>query len=201
MAERGKSEPEEYATNLWLTVEAKAQTWPSDAQLRRLAEARLPLIVVDGAPDLDDAATTVGFARFLRDCGSRLIEVRWEASVASDLASALAHLAPPAGSDPVALAWRTGWHYGQFYWRAGPGFVVVKDARAGDDQARYVIEGEEMLAAFALLARVRHFEAIPAGLRASCEALTEAGLALRRGDWLTALPMALREWPIPDSSI
>jgi hypothetical protein len=191
---------------LEVALDAAAQEWPPDAQIAQLLDAGVRVIGVNGVVALgaNSPEETIRFIRFLRDATSRLMVVRWTASV--DLPedeSTLSHLTPPAeaADTNVIDRWKGRHRYASFHWRQGPGFVLVKDARPGRPVARYAIDGDIDLEAFHRLQAVCRRSALPTRLATSVNGLVEAGLAMELDDWLTLLPTRIRLWPVPFTAV
>lgn len=190
-----------------MSIAWAADEWPPDSQIEQLVEAGVRVIEVEGAVILggETPGRTVRFIRFLRDATSRLVVVRWAGGVElapDDLK--LSHLGPPENlpAQPHLLdQWRSGHRYAAFYWRQGPGFVLVKDTRPGRPVARYLIEGQLDMQAFHALHGARRRSTVPSELRDSVDALVAAGLAVQAGDWITLLPTRIRLWPVPFTAI
>ena len=140
----------------------------------------------------------------MRDALAAGITVEWTVCDPGPVrADALMHLPPPAafpGFEHELERWRD-FTFGVFYWRRGPGFVIVQDVRPGFDAAQYCIDDEACLAAFTELqqpvlaahARRTHGEAL--------EMLASAAMLLEVGGWVMALPYRIVTWPIPYSAI
>jgi hypothetical protein len=164
--------------------------WPSDAQMSTLAASGVVGFLVIGQMDIGvaPAAQAVRFIRFLRDARSRRLSVRWRGRVPLALCRSLSHLPAPTS---IALS-AAGDRKVEFSWRLGPDFLAIRDTRSVDDMARYIVEGEQMIAAFEWAHMSRRADLAPTNLHESLVALEEAGLILRLGDWLTVLPCRWR---------
>lgn len=139
--------------------------------------------------------------RYLRDATEHGVRLRWRLDGVPDLPLRThVHLVPPsdgvdAASSAYAEAWTAGYRYGSFYYRRGPGFVVVKDVRPGGEQLRMTIdEGAEH---FLAMARAQTVDELDAPARDLLDTVAEAGLLLRAADRLLVLPYRLRHWPVP----
>lgn len=143
--------------------------------------------------------------RFLREATSHAVRLRW--TLAGQPSFPLAthvHLVPPsAGEDGASRAYAARWgldyRYGTYYYRRGPGLVVVKDVRPGVEPARLVItDGSD-----AFLRLAGECAEDPAkGTDAEAAAVAvEAGLACAAGTELLILPYRMRHWPVPYTAI
>jgi hypothetical protein len=135
----------------------------------------------------------LAFVADLRDATAQGEPVRWACEAGPDGLAALYHLAPPMYLEPEAelAAWRSRHRSGLFYYRRGPGFVVVHDGRSGSD-AETVIDDREQLALFDRLSRPG---AVPPGL--ATQALRAAGVLFELGGWAVALPYRLARLTLP----
>lgn len=181
--------------------------WPTDAQLGRLValgcvEVHVPWVMELGEREPEASAH---FVRFLRDCTSHRLRVRWRGAAPSPLISwMLRHLEPPeAGGTPelegAASRWRSAYEYGRCYWRAGPGFVLVKDRREGRDAAQFILDDAVTRSVFEQLAVPQRMEALGTGaeVEKAVADLGEESLVLELGAWRVALPFRMRCWPVP----
>lgn len=190
-----------------MTVASTDHQWPPDRQIADLVHAGIRVIELEGAVTFAGTpeGAIVRFVRFLRDATSRLVVVRWspEGLFLPD-EFGISHLCPPNQSarEPQALTqWRRNHRYGAFFWRQGPGFVLVKDTRPGRPVASYLIEGELDMQAFHALQTARRRSSLPMPLREPVDALIEMGLAVHHADWVTLLPTRIRLWPVPFTAI
>lgn len=181
--------------------------WPTDAQLARLVslgcvELRVPWVMELGERQPEQAAH---FIRLLRDCTSHRLRVRWRGAALPPVAPwTLSHLEPPEGGgvpelDEAALRWRRTHAYGRCYWRAGPGFVLVKDRREGRDAAQFLLDDPATRGVFEALAVPRRAESLGTApeVRKALAELEEEALVLGLGPWRVALPFRMRCWPVP----
>jgi hypothetical protein len=193
-----------------ISVEVRGEApgdWPPDAQLGRLVELgcvelRVPWVMEVGERQAEQAAH---FIRLLRDCTSHRLRVRWRgAELPSVAAGTLYHLEPPeSGGVPeleeAARRWRRTHAYGRCYWRAGPGFMLVKDRREGRGAAQFLLDDAATRSVFEALAVPRLVESLgtePEVLRALAD-LEQEALVLGLGPWRVALPFRMRCWPVP----
>jgi hypothetical protein len=108
-------------------------------------------------------------------------------------ADVLLHLPPPVAGDADEIArWSARHQFGQLYWRRGPGFVTVVDAR-GESRIRYVIDEKPVLALFESLAVPRPIT----GLSGEMDDLSDAALVVQQDGWAVRLPYRLRHTPMP----
>ena len=185
---------------------AEPRRWPSDAEVRELVAGGVALVSVVGEIRLgeDTADTSLHFLRFLRDALSHGLRVRWDGCFGAGLpVRAVSHLIPPAGGTSLALnpavaAWRQRFAYGRCYWRAGPGFVQVSDARVSRAAASWTIADPVTVELFTRLmqpAALTECRGDPAAARAIAD-LRDKELVLQLGDRLLSLPYRMRRWPV-----
>lgn len=176
---------------------------------RGVRKVALPGTVDLTTADPAAAADAVRRLVLVRELTSYAIEVDWSLRLPGgdgDLWRVYGHLRPPAtveiagaaGPDPdpgsvAAAAWRDAFYFDKCTYRRGPGFVQVRDRRAGrlnlltiDDPAylavlEQLLDGAEMTTVDLDIARE----------------FGEEGLVTKVGDRLVWLPHRLRRWPLP----
>ena len=187
-------------------LSAEPRRWPSDEEVRELVAGRVALVEAVGEIRLGEETpdTSLDFLRFLRDALSHGLRVRWHGRFGAGLpVRAVSHLIPPAGGaslalNPAVAAWRQRFTYGRCYWRAGPGFVQVSDARAGRAAADWTIVDPVAVELFTRLMQPTALAECcgdPAAARALAD-LRDKALVLQLGDRLLSLPYRMRHWPI-----
>lgn len=128
------------------------------------------------------------------------LAVDWTLPVAGpDWARAehLHHLPPPrAGNVGEVASWTRRHAYGQLYWRKGPGFLSVIDARR-NPRERYIIDDERLMALFPRLGSPLASEELDSDGTGALAELLDAGLAVSADGWATRLPYRLLHWPMP----
>nr|MDT0659388.1 DUF5825 family protein [Micromonospora sp. DSM 115978] len=157
--------------------------------------------------------------RFLRDATSHAVRLRWTlAGQPSFPLDTHVHLVPPSAGDcPASRAYAARWgldyRYGTYYYRRGPGLVVVKDVRPGQEPARLVItDGHDAFLRLAgdplapLPAGTDPLDPDPTdpgpGPDADAAADAEAaGLACVAGSEVLILPYRMRHWPVPYTAV
>jgi len=139
--------------------------------------------------------------RYLREATSHAVRLRWTlAGVPLLPLETHVHLIRPVGgvdvaSSGYAMRWAAGYRYGTFYYRQGPGFVVVKDVRPDVPPARMVIDsGAEHFVAMTSARTVG--ELAPEAVEVLADA-EEAGLVVRHDEHILVLPYRMRHWPVP----
>jgi hypothetical protein len=139
--------------------------------------------------------------RLLREATSHAVRLRWRlGGLPCYPLRTYIHLVPPsAGVDPQTTAhareWRAGYRYGSYFYREGPGFVMVKDVRPGDEPRRLTIaEGSEHFLAMARASAVSDLDAAAAG---TLDTAQSAELLVHHDDRLLVLPYRMRHWPVP----
>ncbi|MFJ6049942.1 DUF5825 family protein [Streptomyces sp. NPDC092307] len=160
--------------------------------------------------------------RFLRECQSRALTVRWvpDHDALPFDTGLLHHLPPPAprpatspggsdgsggsgasgGSDEAAV-WRSRYAYGLFYHRRGPDFVTVMDRRDPSAAARFTLDRPAVLDAFLAVQEPTALDALDATHREAVSLLADERLVLVTRGWAVALPPRLRRWPVPCTSV
>lgn len=171
----------------------------------------LPAITPDLAYRVVEPGTVLTFGRspaedldllrYLREVTSHAVRLRWRlAGVPLFPLHTHVHLVAPCGGVDAdaagyALRWTAGYRYGSFFYRQGPGFVLLKDVRPDSEDARLTIdEGAEHFLAMAGARTVHDLE--PAA-RDLVDTVEEAGLLLRVDDRILVLPYRMRHWPVP----
>ncbi|WKD31925.1 DUF5825 family protein [Streptomyces xanthophaeus] len=153
--------------------------------------------------------------RFLRDCQSRALTVRWvpDSDALPFDTGLLHHLPPPApraaspggsgrsGSSDEAAVWRSRYAYGLLYHRRGPDFVTVMDRRDPAASARFTIDEPALLGAFLTVQEPTALDALDAARREAVSVLADERLVLVTQGWAVALPPRLRRWPVPCTSV
>ncbi|MFB6614754.1 DUF5825 family protein [Streptomyces sp. NPDC056367] len=146
--------------------------------------------------------------RFLRDCQSQAVAVRWvpDRDALPFDTGLLHHLPPPvswggSGSSGEPAAWRSRYAYGLLYHRRGPDFVTVMDRRDPAASARFTLERPALLAAFLAVQEPTALDALDAAHRAAVSLLADERLVLVTQGWAVALPPRLRRWPVPCTSV
>ncbi|WIG95368.1 RiPP maturation radical SAM C-methyltransferase [Myxococcus sp. SDU36] len=193
---------------LAVTLDADAPgAWPSSEEIDRLLQRGVVEVRVPWEMQLDERQPerSVHFIRFLRDSAAARLRVHWNGTASGTVkARALNHLEPPVSDGEDALrAWKELYAYGRCYWRAGPDFVLIKDARAGGDFSRFTLEEGPLRDVFTRLTVPQHLDTFGADEtdREALDVLMEEDLVLRLGDWVVALPYQIKHWPVPFMSI
>jgi Family of unknown function (DUF5825) len=147
----------------------------------------------------NEPRATLALIRLLRDAASHGVPVTWQARDAVGLdAGLLAHLPPPEPSADTGedlAQWRQRHQPGLCYYRVGPDFVLVKDARRDSAPVRLRLEG--VVDEFRRLEDVVDVHGLDAAAAGVLEDLEREALALRLGDLATLLPSRMRRWPVP----
>lgn len=143
----------------------------------------------------------VVMTRFLLLCQltSWGLVVDWEVRLGADPEAwrLLSHLYPPravldaADGEHLRDQWRRGFYLCKCVWRQGPGFVEVRDRRAGS-LARFIIDEPEYLQAIDRLSAGCRVGEVP---EAVLDDLVGEGLAGRVGDLAWWVPYRVRRWP------
>lgn len=139
--------------------------------------------------------------RYLREVTSNAVRLRWTLAGIPllPLETHIHLLRPSGGSDPASDAyaqrWANGYRYASFYYRQGPGFLVIKDVRPDREATRMVIsEGCEHL--LSMMDAYTVNELTPAARDVLADA-QEAGLIVQHDEHLLVLPYRMRHWPVP----
>jgi hypothetical protein len=148
-----------------------------------------------------DARTAVSQLLLLNELTSWGIVVDWSIVVdgTSDAWRLISHLYPPSevlGHSDGALVraeWREGFYVCKCVWRQGPGFVEVRDRRAGS-LSRFVIDDPDYQAVIARLVPGCGVDEVPAAV---LDDLVGEALAGRVGERAWWIPYRLRRWPSP----
>jgi Family of unknown function (DUF5825) len=149
--------------------------------------------------DIDAPRQLVEHVAWLRDRHSDVRDVRWTAVVDPRVDTSLVwHLPPPDadGTDAVD-EWRVAHRPAMCYYRVGPGFLQIKDARRPDASAILSIEDGPLVEAFTACLQPCRRADLPADIAGATATLIKERLVLDVGGWMTTLPSRLRRWPVP----
>ncbi|ROO58403.1 hypothetical protein EDC02_0158 [Micromonospora sp. Llam0] len=178
---------------------------PLVAELHRagVRHARLP-VPVDLCPD---AGAASGRALvLLRELTAHAVAVDWVARCHDGCAGQgmFDHLYPPdrvvgavGADDPAVRGWRDSFFLGKCVFRRGPGFVEVRDRRAGALELFTIDEPEHLVAIGQLLEGVPAGQ-VPAPVRRD---LADARLIAAQAGQLWWLPTPAYRWPFPALAI
>jgi hypothetical protein len=127
--------------------------------------------------------------------------VDWDVRLGADAEvwQLLNHLYPPravldaAGADGIRDRWRENFYLCKCAWRQGPGFVEVRDRRAGS-LFRFVIDEPDYLEAIERLSVGCRIGDVPAAV---LDDFASEGLAGKAGDFAWWIPYRVRRWPSP----
>jgi hypothetical protein len=166
----------------------------------------LPGVVDLTATGVAESADAVRRLVLVRELTSYAIEVDWSLRLPSgdpDLWRVYSHLRPPVrvcstgttAEEQVATAaqWRTAFYFDKCTYRRGPGFVQVRDRRAGRLNL-LTIDDPGYLAVLAQLVDGAAVTAVDLDI---AREFGEEGLVTKVGDQLVWLPHRLRRWPLP----
>ncbi|WP_373869933.1 DUF5825 family protein [Acrocarpospora macrocephala] len=147
-----------------------------------------------GRTDEDDIA----FICQLREATSFGIAVSWSADGSPNCdPTLLHHLGPPSdlGSHAAVLeAWQDSFVNGSCYYRKGPHFALVRDARRPSRVLRHRLTGDalELFDRLQTYSSVREIDGYSLRVIQSLEAARIVG---RIGSFVTSLPCRMRRWP------
>ncbi|MFD5464650.1 DUF5825 family protein [Kitasatospora sp. NPDC127059] len=163
-------------------------------------------ILVHDEVDLGgDPGATLAFLAFLRVCLEEGVAVRWTATGGSELDTApLRHLWPPSRIAGLTAdrrrAWEEAFRYGLCYFRRGPGFITVKDARAERD-VHLMLDHPDLIATFLAGRTPLPVDLLTETQREAAGLLSAEDLMYGLGDSLLTLPTHMRRWPVPFSAV
>ena len=153
--------------------------------------------------------STLEFIRFLRDATGHGVRVLWGGWCDPELPlDQLVHLYPPeytlkGPADGLVERWRQSYRYGLLYWRQGPGFIKIKDARPFPGNPVKVTFGDpRLLSAFGRLEEpvdlaAYHEDWWPSAI----DTFHQTHLCFASDGMGIRLPYRMRVWPIPAFSI
>jgi hypothetical protein len=161
-------------------------------------------VALDGPIDLAGGqrpATAVAWLLLVSQLTSQGLVVDWDVRLDADPQRwrLLSHLYPPravlgpAGAEQITEQWRREFYLCKCVWRQGPGFVEVRDRRAGS-LARFIIDEHDYLQAIGRLSAGCPADEVPAAVLAH---LAEEGLVGQIGDLAWWIPYRVRRWPSP----
>ena len=135
----------------------------------------------------------------VRDLTSCSVEVDWVIDDNGDFD--LRHLFsffPPrsvAGNECLRTEWDAGFRFGSFYWRRGPEFLTVRDARYADVTI-LTLDTAEFLGPFLKYVNVDNLILTP-----SIRDLIAEGVLVVMSNWVMTVPYRMRYWPVPFNSV
>ncbi|MFI5957436.1 DUF5825 family protein [Cryptosporangium sp. NPDC051539] len=161
-------------------------------------------LALGGTVRITDGVTpreTLTAIRLLREAAGLAAAVEWSLETTDAVPLwQLAHLPPPrhaVGLTPDALErWRSNYRYALCYYRRGPGFVVLRDERRGENTPLTIADAATVTALEALR-DPRPIASLDAAQRGVLPELVDRGLVLRCGDAGLALPWRPSAWPVP----
>jgi Family of unknown function (DUF5825) len=176
-------------------------TEPPIGFVQGLWEAGVRKVVLGETVDVTDEAgaeRTVATFCLLRELTAQAVVVDWSLRLGptGPRALALGHLQPPrtlegTDDDEAALgAWRAEHYMDRHVWRAGPGFLQIRDRRFGELRRFTVTDPAYVEAVRALDAGVRA-DAVPAEILAHLEGEELVG---RAGEWVWLHAFRHRRW-------
>jgi Family of unknown function (DUF5825) len=186
-------------------VVCEVGTWPPQLASQELIaiEARRGLrrVQIKGYVDLAAFGLAAQALRVIRDLTSCRIHVEWCLMPDGGALTPLHGLQPPYAIEGKHARdlheWKDRFRFGLLYWRAGPGFVIIRDAREAAINHFTLDEPEYIDAVRRGHAGEGLAEADPAALTA----LAEEGLVLFLKEQPVFLPYRMKHWPIPFNSV
>lgn len=149
--------------------------------------------------DLPDATLRLQYLRLLRDLSSCSVSVSWRCSEETLPAGSrrlLVHLSPPDGD----LVWASQFRFGALYWRRGPGFLFIKDARTVG-ATHYILDEpteQDLFQRFSAPQACTKLTRLEAQV---FEGLAECGFLFIDSGYALSLPYRMKHWPIPFKAI
>lgn len=156
---------------------------------------------IDGVVSIADDATVLPVLALLRQAAAVAATVHWSLELTRSLPTwHLAHLPPPQQASGMSAAdletWRSRFTFGHCYYRRGPRFITVYDARR-QPPVRQTISAPANVSAVEQLNEPRQILSLDAALRDVLPGLTRSGLVLQLGGWAMTLPWRPTRWPVP----
>ncbi|MEU1474793.1 RiPP maturation radical SAM C-methyltransferase [Streptomyces sp. NPDC005760] len=106
----------------------------------------------------------------------------------------------PTWGAPVRIG--AGPHdYGRFYYRRGPGFVIVKDRRDPSAVARLTIDHPDLLRTFLACQTPTSLANLDPTAREALSVLAREDIVRIENGVATTIPARLQAWPVPESAI
>ncbi|WP_157061759.1 DUF5825 family protein [Alicyclobacillus ferrooxydans] len=181
------------------------EEYPSFEELSNMIDSGAERCEATVKFDLNSPGSTVHAIEFLRNAMALGMRVSWRLILESDIElSNLYHITPPSscnGDTSVVKKWAENYHYGSFFWRKGPDFVIIKDTRDENNSSQFVIDDPETLEAFYKCLTPQQLRNIDIVDNPIIEELVSEGVILKLGDWLLTLPYRIHSWPVPYDSI
>ncbi|WP_043687321.1 DUF5825 family protein [Streptomyces xylophagus] len=134
------------------------------------------------------------------------IVVDWDVALGADpeVWRSFNHLHPPRqildtqNAEDIRQEWRSTFYVGKCVYRKGPGFVQVRDRRAGGLLARYTLDDPAYLEAVDRLSAGCPADAVPSAV---LDHLVGESLAGRAGQLAWWLPYRVHRWPWPSFAV
>jgi hypothetical protein len=148
-----------------------------------------------------DATAAVAALTMVRDLTSRGMAVEWRLHLEEAQFDwrVLNHLYPPTeltGADQAMEMldlWRAKYYFCKCIYRAGPGFLQIRDRR-WENLARFTVDDPRYLEVVDQLRAGAPAEQVPVDV---AQALLAENLVLRVGELLWFAPYRVRRWPVP----
>lgn len=162
------------------------------APLTELGSVERPIVLGQ------DTDQTLAAVAMLRDGLTQGTLLEWHGELASTTSLDLVcHLPPPQGSAELHARWRARFRPGLCYFRRGPGFLQVKDSRAGDVSVNLVIDDPLLVDVLIRCLSPTRITSLTTAERAAVDTLADEQLLLSLGDQVVTLPHRMRRWPVP----
>ncbi|MFJ9909457.1 DUF5825 family protein [Streptomyces sp. NPDC101152] len=169
-------------------------------------------VALDRPADLSGATgarAIVSTMLLLGELTSWGIVVDWDVALGADpeIWRSFNHLHPPRQildttdtktAEDIRQEWRSTFYVGKCVYRKGPGFIQVRDRRAGGSLARYTLDDPAYLEAVDQLSQGCPADAVTSDVLDHLVGESLAGRAGRLAWWL---PYRVRRWPWPSFAV
>jgi len=141
--------------------------------------------------------------RVARECARFGIEIQWTLPECVTDLRLLAHMPRPLSAHPDLMKY---WpepvpRYGDLYYRVGPGFVLIRDVRAGIAPARFTLDDAISVDTFLELQRPLATSTLSAAQQGVVDELARERIVYQLGDFAIALPIQMTRWPVPFNGV
>lgn len=134
----------------------------------------------------------------LRDSMTSGAPLPWSGDVVEPLnVDLLCHLPPPGDAGPRQDEWRHRWRPGLCYFRRGPGFVEIIDARRSSTFIRFVLDSPDLVDAFVTCLVPTSLSDVGDERRDAISALLDEHLLIELDQQVISLPHRMKTWPLP----
>lgn len=177
-----------------------SRSLPSEEEIRNLIiNQKITLVIIKNTVDLDQTTETLEFLRFLRDCTSFGIRIKWKTIISPNIPlENLFHLYPPSYafqvSEETHERWKKTFEYGNLYFRKGPDFMTIKDKRISKSPLNFTIGDKTIQRTISKIITPTGNLALVDSELAAVSLLEEHKLVMTHENTSMFLPYRIRNW-------